>query len=147
MNYATLLQRIAAQIIDFIVFCIAFFPITYLVKGTWLMTPEDHLWIIFDPICGVFLFIIFAYFITLEWLTGYTAGKYLMKMRVRTSEGDRITLLQSLIRNFGRLIDGLPFFNLIGIISISNSPARQRIGDKLAGTMVIRGFSVLTRIL
>jgi uncharacterized RDD family membrane protein YckC len=136
MNYASLLKRAAAQIIDYIVFCIFFFPATYLYKGTWLMTPEDHLWIIFDPICGVFLVIIFAYFIILEWLTGYTAGKYMLKIRVRTTANTRISLKQSLIRNFGRLIDGLPIFNLAGIISISRSEIRQRIGDKLAGTVV-----------
>ena len=49
MIYANLPQRIFAQLLDYLVFCIVFFPVTYLVKGTWLMTPEDHLWIIFDP--------------------------------------------------------------------------------------------------
>jgi uncharacterized RDD family membrane protein YckC len=137
MNYASLLQRALAQIIDYLVFCIVFFPVTYLVKGTWLMTPEDHLWIIFDPICAVFLVIIFAYYIVLEWLTGYTAGKYILKMRVRTNDGKKITLKQSLIRNFGRMIDGLPCFNIIGIFSIIKSLARQRVGDKLAGTVVV----------
>jgi uncharacterized RDD family membrane protein YckC len=137
MKYSSLTHRILAQIIDYIVFCLVFFPVTFLVKGTWLMTPEDHLWIIFDPICGVFLVIIFAYFILLEWLTGYTAGKYLLRMKVLTVDGKKITLKQSLARNFGRLIDGLPFFNLIGIISIYKSGTRQRIGDKLAGTVVI----------
>jgi uncharacterized RDD family membrane protein YckC len=137
MKYTSLSHRIFAQIIDYIVFCIFFFPVTYLVKGTWLMTPEDHRWIIFDPICGVFLVIIFAYFIILEWLTGYTAGKYLLKMKVISEGGKKITLKQSLTRNFGRMIDGLPFFNLIGIISIYKSETRQRIGDKLAGTVVI----------
>mgnify|MGYP001222943096 CR=1 FL=1 len=138
MKYAGLTKRIFAQLFDYLVFCIVFFPVTYFVKGTWLMTPEDHLWIIFDPICGVFLVIIFAYFIILEWLTGYTTGKYLLKMKVVNSEGNKITLKQSLIRNFGRMIDGLPCFNIIGMVCIYRSETRQRIGDKLAGTIVIR---------
>lgn len=137
MDYASLSKRIFAQIIDYMVFCIIFFPVTYLVKGTWLMTPEDHLWIIFDPICGIFLVIIFTYFIFLEWLTGLTAGKYLLKMKVINTEGGKITLKQSLARNFGRLIDGLPCFNIIGMVSIYTSEKRQRVGDKLAGTFVI----------
>ncbi len=53
MKYAPLSYRILAQFIDYLVFCLVFFPATYLFKGTWLMTPEDHLWIIFDPICAV----------------------------------------------------------------------------------------------
>ena len=138
MNYASLSYRILAQIIDYLVFCIIFFPVTYLYKGTWLMTPEDHLWIIFDPICAVFLFIIFAYFIFLEWLTGFTTGKYLLRLKVLTLNGKKITLRQSLIRNFGRLIDGLPFFNIIGMVSIYRSEEGQRVGDKLAGTVVIK---------
>lgn len=141
MTYASLRLRIFAQIIDYIVFCIIFFPVTYLVKGTWLMTPEDHLWIIFDPVCGIFLVFIFAYFIFLEWLTGNTAGKYLLRIRVRTADGHNISLKQSLIRNFGRLIDGLPCFNILGIVSIVKSPVKQRIGDKLAATVVVKWLS------
>jgi len=138
MNYAGLLHRILAQLLDYLVFCIVFFPVTYLVKGTWLMTPEDHLWIIFDPICGIFLVIIFAYFILLEWLAGFTIGKYLLKMRVVTLEGKKIALKHSLVRNFGRMIDGLPCFNIIGMLSIYRSEKKQRVGDKLAGTIVVR---------
>ena len=141
MKYASLLKRVIAQLLDFLLFCLAFFPVTYLVKGTWLMTPEDHRWIIFDPICGVFLLIIFAYFIVLEWLTGYTLGKYLMKIRVRNTDHEKITIKQSLARNFGRLIDGLPCFNIIGIISIQKSSQKQRIGDKLAKTFVVTNSS------
>ncbi len=139
MKYASLLHRAIAQIIDFIVFCIVFFPVTYLVKGTWLMTRADHIWVIFDPICGIFLVIIFGYFIFLEWLSGFTIGKYMLKMRVVTNEGKKITFKQSLVRNFGRLIDGLPCFNILGIVSIAKSATRQRIGDKLARTVVISG--------
>ena len=102
------------------------------------MTPEDHLWIIFDPICAVFLVIIFAYFIFLEGMAGYTIGKVILGLRVRSLNGEKITLRQSLIRNSGRMIDGLPMFNILGVISIVKSPARQRIGDKLAKTLVIR---------
>ncbi len=138
MKFATLSHRILAQIIDYMVFCIVFFPVTYLVKGTWLMTRADHIWVIFDPICGVFLVIIFAYFILLEWIAGFTVGKYLLKMRVVTPEGKKITLKESLIRNFGRMIDGLPCFNIIGMVSILRSEKKQRVGDKLAKTFVIR---------
>jgi uncharacterized RDD family membrane protein YckC len=138
MNYASLSHRILAQIIDYLVFCIVFFPVTYLVKGTWLMTRADHIWVIFDPICGIFLVIIFLYFIFLERLCGFTVGKYVLKMRVVTEAGIRIGMKQSLVRNFGRFIDGLPCFNIIGMVSIYRSPARQRVGDKLARTYVIK---------
>ena len=130
-------MRILGQILDYLVFCIVFFPVTYLVKGTWLMTRADHIWVIFDPICGIFLVIIFAYFILLEGYFGTTPGKLALGMKVISKQGGKITLKQSLLRNFGRLVDGLPCFNLIGMISIYRSPAKQRMGDKFAGTVVV----------
>ena len=139
MVYSSLLRRFTALLIDFLIFCAVFFPITYLVKGTWLMTRADHIWVIFDPICGIFLVIMFLYFILLEGLTGYTAGKRITGIRVAGPEGQKITLKQSFIRNSGRLIDGLPCFNIFGVIFILKTPKHQRIGDLLAKTLVING--------
>lgn len=100
------------------------------------MFPEDHLWIIFDPLCAIFLITIFLYFIILEKLTGYTVWKFILGLKVSSIEGGTISYCQSFIRNLGRLLDGLPMFNILGIISIMNSPLKQRIGDKLAKTVV-----------
>lgn len=138
MKYAGLTVRGFALFLDLIVFCIFFFPVTYIIKGTWLMTPDDHIWIIFDPLCAVFLVIMFFYYILLEWFTGATAGKFLLGIRVVNETGGKINLRQSIIRNAGRFIDGLPFLNLAGIISIITSPKKQRIGDKLAKTICKR---------
>ncbi len=135
---ASLLRRGFALVLDTLLFCLVFFPVTYLVKGVWLMTPEDHLWIIFDPICGVFLVIIILYYVLLEGSWGRTAGKWLLGMQIVNPDGSPISLRQSVIRNLGRMIDGLPVLNIVGIVSILRSPQNQRVGDKLAGTMVVR---------
>ena len=136
MKYASVIPRALAQVLDYIFLSFLFFPVTYLMKGKWLMFPEDHLWIIFDPLCAVFLFIIFLYFIVLEKITGQTMGKYILRLKVTSMDGGAINYRQSIIRNFGRLLDGLPMFSILGIISIKNSPLKQRIGDKLAKTIV-----------
>lgn len=99
------------------------------------MTPEDHMWVIFDPLCAVFLAIMVLYYILFEWLAGATAGKFILGIRVVNEEGGKIYFRQSVIRNAGRFIDGLPFLNLAGIISIATSPKKQRIGDRLAKTI------------
>lgn len=135
MKYAGILRRGLALVLDFIFFCVVFFPITYLVKGVWLMQPQDHLWSIFDPICAVFLVIIFLYFVLLEGFLGFTLGKLIVGIRVANTDGGKITLKQSVIRNFGRLVDGI-FFNLVGIVIICKSPLNQRFGDKIAKTVV-----------
>lgn len=46
-------------------------------------------------------------------------------------------LKQSVIRNLVRLVDGI-FFNLVGVIIIYRSPLNQRLGDKIAKTVVCR---------
>lgn len=137
LNYASLLRRIAASLLDLLVFCLIFFPVTYAVKGVWLMSPGDHLWIIFDPICAVFLVFIFLYFILLEARFGATLGKAMVGIRVTELSGKSITMRASLVRNFGRMIDGTPL-NLTGIICIILSSKNQRVGDMLAKTVVVR---------
>jgi len=136
MKYGGVWIRGFAQALDYVFLSLFFFPVTYLVKGTWLMFPEDHLWIIFDPLCAIFLIVIFAYFILLEGLTGVTIGKLILGLKVLSVDSKKITLRQSVIRNFGRLLDGLPMFNILGIVSIARSPIKQRIGDKIAKTVV-----------
>lgn len=101
------------------------------------MGPSQHLWGIFDPICGVFLFVIFSYFILMEAFVGWTVGKRILKMRVRDDSGNRIGLKKSIIRNLLRLVDGLPAFNILGIVLITHSEKGQRLGDRVAKTYVV----------
>ena len=102
------------------------------------MGPEEHLWGISDPICLVFFFIIFAYLILMEAYVGWTVGKRILGMRVVDESGNRIGLSKSVIRNMLRFVDGLPAFNILGIVLIASSPRGQRFGDRVAKTYVIR---------
>ena len=79
---ASISKRAFAQMIDFAILGILFVLITYQVKGVWLMMPGNHLWIIFDPICGGFLIAIFVYFIGMEGVFGFTLGKRITGIRV-----------------------------------------------------------------
>jgi len=132
------IQRGLAFVLDFAFLALFFFPITYLYSGRWVMTYEDHLWGILDPICIVFLFIIFAYFILLEAYAGWTVGKKVMGLKVVDIDGKRIGILKSLVRNLFRLVDGLPAFNILGVVLIASSANNQRLGDFAAKTFVIR---------
>ena len=125
-------------LLDFLFLSIFFFPATYLYSGKWVMDPEDHLWGITDPICLVFLFIIFAYFIFMEAYVGWTIGKRLLSIRVVDEAGNKIGLSKSLLRNLLRLVDGLPALNILGIVLIACSAEGQRFGDRVAKTYVIR---------
>ena len=131
------IRRGIAWILDILFLSIFFFPATYLYSGKWIMSPEEHLWGISDPICLVFLFIIFAYLILMEAYIGWTIGKKILGMRVVDENGGKIGLSKSIIRNLLRLVDGLPVFNILGIILIASSPKEQRFGDRIAKTYVV----------
>jgi uncharacterized RDD family membrane protein YckC len=132
------IRRGIAWLLDIMFLSIFFFPATYLYSGKWIMGPEEHLWGISDPICIVFLFIIFAYLILMEAYVGWTIGKRIFGMRVVDVRGNKIGFSKSVIRNLLRLVDGLPAFNILGIVLISSSPKNQRFGDRIANTYVIR---------
>ena len=140
--YAGLGQRFLALLVDLLLFCAVFFPVTRLVKGVWLMMPNDHNWVngwfIFDPLCLVFLIIMASYVVLLEGLAGATVGKWVCGLRVVGSDGRRPGLGKSALRNLLRMVDSLPAFNVLGVILILRSPERARFGDRVAGTRVIQ---------
>lgn len=81
----------------------------------------------------------FLYFILLEWLLrGQTLGKFLLGLRVVDSDGLRLTPSQVVLRNILRLVDMLPLLYGVGGVAAALSPRRQRLGDLVAGTLVVR---------
>ena len=60
-------------------------------------------------------------------------------MRVVDMAGSKICLSKSITRNLLRLVDGLPAFNILGIVLIIASPRGQRLGDRIAKTYVAKG--------
>jgi uncharacterized RDD family membrane protein YckC len=77
------------------------------------------------------------YFIVMEATQGATLGKMALGLRVVKTDGSPISWREAIIRNLLRIIDGL-FLYLVGAILIWNSPLRQRLGDRAAGTVVVR---------
>ena len=86
---------------------------------------------------GVTGLLALAYFIVLEATQGATLGKMALGLRVTRTDGAPISWTESLIRNLLRIIDGL-FVYLIGAILIWTSPLKQRLGDRVAKTVVVR---------
>jgi len=79
----------------------------------------------------------FLYFPLMEGLRGATIGKSILGMRVVTESGESVGVARAFIRYLGWFLDGL-FAGGIGYWSASNSPLRQRFGDKWAKTVVVR---------
>jgi uncharacterized RDD family membrane protein YckC len=142
IEYAGLGERFLALLVDVLLFCACFFPITRIVKGVWLMSPTDHNWVhgwfIVDPLCVMFLVTMGLYFVVLEGWPGATLGKWMLGLRVVGLDGSRAGLWRGALRNLLRLVDGLPVFSLLGVILIQLSRERARCGDRIAGTRVVR---------
>ena len=80
-----------------------------------------------------------SYFILLEWLwNGQTIGKRAFGLRVIDEDGSPAGFVAVFVRNLVRLIDFLPSFYGVGLISIVLSGRSQRLGDLAAGTFVVR---------
>ena len=87
------------------------------------------------------LFLVFSsYFAFFEWLwSGQTPGKRWMKLRVIREDGRPITFWEAAVRNLLRVLDMVPPpFYSIGLISVFSTSRDQRIGDLVAGTVVVR---------
>ncbi len=89
--------------------------------------------------------LLFLYLWLLEGCFGATLGKIVVGIRVARRDG-QINLAASAIRNGARLVDGIGFY-ILGVIVAGCSKLRQRIGDILAGTVVIEeSFAASTKV-
>jgi uncharacterized RDD family membrane protein YckC len=89
----------------------------------------------------ILIFLIWtSYFVFFEWRwNGQTPGKRWLKLRVIREDGRPITFWEAAVRNLLRLFDMMPPpFYSIGLISVFISTRDQRVGDLVAGTVVVR---------
>ena len=89
----------------------------------------------------VLVFLIFSgYFAFFEWIwKGQTPGKRWLKLRVIREDGRPVTFWEAAVRNLLRTFDMMPApFYSIGLISVFISSSDQRVGDMIAGTVVVR---------
>lgn len=96
---------------------------------------------------GIFVLIVFlmqwGYFALFEAFgNGRTPGKRVAKIRVIHQSGRGINFVEALARNLVRFVDYFPGFYAIGIIAIFLSKRSQRLGDMVAGTLVVRDRQV-----
>ena len=90
---------------------------------------------------GFILFLMFCvewvYFVVSEGVWGTTFGKRMAGLRVVTVDGRPIGFSEAALRNVLRAADLLPIGYLVGVTSMACTKRFQRLGDLLAGTMVV----------
>lgn len=83
--------------------------------------------------------LIAGYFLISEaaW-NGQTLGKRYVRLRAVGDHGEPLTIGQAAIRNLVRVVDFLPAFYAIGIVTMFSNSRAKRLGDFAAGTLVVR---------
>ena len=125
--------RAVAMIIDMIIIIITGYVLAMFTGGTAnsgfdLQGGPAFLW----------LLIVLGYFIVMEVQQGGTVGKLVLGLRVVNDGGGAIDWKASIVRNILRNIDDLRGFYLLGAILVWTSDKNQRLGDRVANTVVVK---------
>src|SRR5439155_5033349 len=90
--------------------------------------------------------VLFVYDVFFEVVAGgRTPGKRWSGLRVVTLSGGAITVGASVVRNLLRIIDEIPGIYLVGIVLVFLTKRNQRLGDIVAGTLVVRDRRAIER--
>jgi len=89
--------------------------------------------------------LLWGYYIIFEMIwNGQSPGKRRMGLRVLKTDGTPITLMESIVRNLIRLVDFLPFFYGLGVVTMFINEQARRLGDLAAGTLVVYDKATVT---
>jgi uncharacterized RDD family membrane protein YckC len=134
-------RRTIAHIIDLIICYAALFAIGILLIIVGASFTSSDVTTAVKAAAGLFLLLLFVaqwlYFVICEARWGRSPGKKWLGLRVVTTSGRPIGWRAAALRNLLRAADLLPVGYLIGVVSMAVSSRFQRLGDLVAGTMVI----------
>jgi uncharacterized RDD family membrane protein YckC len=105
-------------------------------------SPRTGMWFVALMVL-IFFMLYFGYFAMFEIIwNGQTPGKKKEGLRVIKDSGRPITPAESVGRNLMRIVDQLPAFYAVGIASVLLSRQNKRLGDFVAGTIVVHEKSL-----
>jgi uncharacterized RDD family membrane protein YckC len=127
--------RFVAVLLDLLVLVLLAIPVGLVSGGGYASSEAGNaqVGVVLDswPALGLWL----GYYVFLEVLFGGTIGKLVVGLRVIRVDGTPVGFGASLIRNIFRF----PIlFYLVAAIAVWTSPKKQRIGDRVAGTLVVK---------
>lgn len=123
-------ERIAAQLLDYVIMYSYFFVISS-ISGLFNLSDRGVFTVIF-------LIPVFFYSVLSEtFMQGQSFGKKALKIKVVKIDGSQATIGSYIVRWLFRIIDVNIFSGLIAIITVAVNRKGQRIGDIVAKTSVI----------
>ena len=142
-EYAGLMHRSLAITIDHIILGIIAIIISMPIGLSTLfstdkISPFMMLANMFSWIGAIVVVISILYFLYFESTTGQTLGKRMVGIKVVKENGKKLSFGDALIRTVFRIIDMLPVAYIIGFIVILVSQKKQRVGDVVAKTIVVK---------
>jgi len=120
-----------------LVLLILLLTIGYQIRGAASWVSAFGLWA--QAIFYLALFVVyFGYYAIFEsvW-NGQTPGKRVSHLRVIQESGRPVQVWQAIVRNLMRVVDQLPGFYAVGLASSLLSKQNRRLGDFVAGTVVV----------
>jgi uncharacterized RDD family membrane protein YckC len=131
-------RRAAAYLVDFVLRGVVLMVLSIIVSMVSIATWGSLAGFEMGALLVAFFVLEWGYYVFCEVLmNGSSPGKRALRLRTVQSDGLPITFLDSLLRNLVRAADILPFFYAIGLISMSLDSRFRRLGDFVAGTLVI----------
>lgn len=113
------------------------------------ITIGDDEWSIVGGTFLLYLAIAFGIVILIDWviqgLRGWTPGKLIAGIRTVKDDGNPPGIGKAAVRWLLWIVDGFPYlfaFGLVGFIVALTNDLRQRVGDKVAGTYVIKASAL-----
>ena len=129
-------ERILARLIDIAIFIVLFFFFLIIMIISKAEKESKEIWIGFLIVIGI----LYTFYDLLceIFMNGQSIGKRVLKIRVISLDGARATIGQYLLRWLFRIVDFGMTMNMGAIICVAVSENKQRIGDMVAGTTLIK---------
>lgn len=135
-------HRTLAYLVDFL--CLAFFwAVAFFALS--FVVPDMEL--AFSELSGLGKVLLITGLFVTQWgywtvaevlWNGRTLGKRAVGIRVARHDGAPVGVLESAVRNLCRAVDFLPAFYAVGLVSMLVDRKGRRLGDILAGTVLLR---------
>lgn len=137
LETAGLGSRFTAQLIDSLALTAILAALGFASLGLGVVLGNPGPAVLAFVVLGFLVF--WAYWIVPEALwAGKSLGKLALQLRVVDVRGGPVTVGQAIVRNLFRIVDVLPLYYAAGAIAIFVSARNQRLGDMVAGTIVVR---------
>ncbi len=139
LDVAGLGGRALAFLVDLVVLFLAWVTalLAYSVAGDLLRNLQQLSLAAQLAAIAVFFALGWGYDVAFETLArGQTPGKRLLGLRVVRADGAPVGLVESVLRNAARVVE-LPLLYAPAVLCVALTPRHQRLGDLLAGTLVV----------